>query len=97
MKKIKEDFEGDAAAWSKFYITKGLKSVETVLEETKGKYSVGDEITAADCFLVPQIYNANRFAVDMTQFPLISEVMKNLEDVEEFKNAHPSKQPDATE
>ena len=94
LKKIKADFDGDANEWSKFFIAKGLKSVEAVLQETKGQYCIGDEVTAADCFLVPQIYNANRFEVDMTQFPLISEVAKNLEEVEAFKLAHPDVQPD---
>mmetsp|Transcript_16728 Transcript_16728/g.14645 ORF Transcript_16728/g.14645 Transcript_16728/m.14645 type:complete len:222 (+) Transcript_16728:48-713(+) len=95
LKKIKADFDNDPTEWSKFFITKGLKSVEAVLVDTKGKYCIGDEVTAADCFLAPQVYNALRFEIDMTQFPLISEVLKNLEEVQAFKDAHPSVQPDA--
>ncbi|CAI2380789.1 unnamed protein product [Moneuplotes crassus] len=95
LKKIKVDFGGDMNEWSKFYITKGLKSVEAVLADTKGKYCIGDEPTVADCFLVPQIYNANRFEVDMTQFPLINEIHENLKELQEFKDAHPDVMPDA--
>ena len=95
LKKIKEDYSGDANAWSKYWITKGLKSVEDVLTETKGQFCVGDEVTAADCFLVPQIYNANRFEVDMDQFPNIKEVMSHLEEMDEVKKAHPDQMPDA--
>ena len=95
LNKVKEDYGGDQAEWAKFWINKGLKSVEAAISETKGTYCVGDEPTAADWFLIPQIYNANRFSVDMTQFPNIQEVVSNLEQLEEFKNAHPDKMPDA--
>ncbi len=46
-------------------------------------------------FLVPQIYNANRFKVDMSKFPLISAITERLSELEAFKNAHPESQPDA--
>jgi len=48
-----------------------------------------------DLFLVPQVYNAKRFGVEMSSFPRISEVAARLEAIEEFKAAHPSMQPDA--
>ena len=55
---------------------------------------VGDSITMADLCLVPQVYNANRFKVDMSQFPIISRIVAlSLNDA--FKRAHPSAQPDA--
>lgn len=49
----------------------------------------------ADVFLVPQIYSATRFAVDLSQFPAISEIYNNLKDLPEFVAAHADNQPDA--
>lgn len=68
---------------------------ETLLKESRGKYCVGDQVTLADAFLIPQCYNADRFEVDLKQFPIISEIRASLEELEEFKKAHPSAQPDA--
>jgi len=53
------------------------------------------EIDFLDLCLIPQVYNANRFGVNMEQFPNICRIMKNLDKVEEIKVAHPSEQPDA--
>ncbi len=41
--------------WIQFYLKKGFKSLEQLLRETSGKYSVGDEVTIADLALVPQV------------------------------------------
>lgn len=82
------------AEWGYHWIDKGFKNLEKILESTSGRYCVGDEITMADVCLVPQVYNANRFKVDMSQFPVISRIHDSLSQVEAFKVAHPSKQPD---
>ena len=55
--------------WANYFITKGLKAFEQVLSETKGKYCVGDDLTLADVFLAPQFFAADRFGVDISQFP----------------------------
>jgi glutathione S-transferase len=73
---------------------KGLKSVEILIEKCGGNFCVGDTLTMADCCLVPQVYNANRFKVDMNQFPNINRIMKKLESIEAFIAAHPDSQPD---
>jgi maleylacetoacetate isomerase len=46
--------------WSQHWIIKGFTALEKILENCSGKYCVGDEITMADCCLVPQVYNARR-------------------------------------
>ncbi|XP_045132524.1 maleylacetoacetate isomerase-like isoform X3 [Portunus trituberculatus] len=45
--------------WGHFYINKGFCALEQLLAGCAGKYSVGDQVTLADCCLVPQVYNAN--------------------------------------
>jgi glutathione S-transferase len=49
----------------------------------------------ADVFLVPQVFNAQRFGVDVSRFPLISGIVERCNQLDAFRAAHPSKQPDA--
>eukprot|EP00053_Salpingoeca_punica_P020092 m.207671 g.207671 ORF g.207671 m.207671 type:complete len:215 (+) comp17792_c0_seq1:6298-6942(+) len=80
--------------WGKKVITDGFKAVEVMLAQHAGKYCYGDSITLADICLMPQIHNAKRFEVDMTQFPTIQRVEAALEELPEFRAAHPFRQPD---
>jgi len=83
--------------WGKNVIQSGLEALEKVLAETSGKYCVGDSVTIADLCLVPQVYNANRFKVDMSRFPIISRINEELSQLEPFIKSHPSNQPDCPE
>mmetsp|Transcript_16398 Transcript_16398/g.52144 ORF Transcript_16398/g.52144 Transcript_16398/m.52144 type:complete len:236 (-) Transcript_16398:563-1270(-) len=90
-----EEKDARKAGWAKHWITFGFECVERALQGCAGTYCVGDEVTLADAFLVPQVYNANRYAVDMAKFPTISRIHAALEALPAFQRAHPSKQPDA--
>ncbi|XP_058018420.1 maleylacetoacetate isomerase [Ahaetulla prasina] len=80
--------------WAQRIISQGFKALEQILQETAGCYCVGDEVTMADLCLVPQVYNAERFKVDLTQYPTISRINKALLKLEAFQSSHPSRQPD---
>ncbi|XP_071833127.1 maleylacetoacetate isomerase-like [Apostichopus japonicus] len=80
--------------WGHKFIQEGFEALESVLAQTAGKYSVGDDITMADLCLIPQVYNAERFKVDMTAFPTISRINSTLSKHEAFIAAHPTNQPD---
>ncbi|XP_015784365.1 probable maleylacetoacetate isomerase 2 [Tetranychus urticae] len=90
-----EKLGGSKAEWAHRLIDNKFKSLESILATTSGKYCVKDTISIADVFLVPQVYNARRFNVDMNQFPIINRISQLLEEHEAFKAAHPSAQPDA--
>lgn len=47
-------------AWAQHWISRGFRGLEGVLAASSGKYCVGDEISMADCCLVPQVFNARR-------------------------------------
>ncbi|XP_038078144.1 maleylacetoacetate isomerase-like [Patiria miniata] len=83
--------------WAQKVITGGFEAFETLVDQSSGKYCVGDEVTMADLCLVPQVYNANRFKVDMSKYPAISRINAALLELDAFKVAHPSKQPDCPE
>lgn len=81
--------------WAKYWIEQGLTSLEKEASKTAGKYLVGDEVTVADCCLVPQLYNARRWGVDVSQFTLLTRVEEALAALPAFKAAHADAQPDA--
>ena len=80
--------------WICHWIADGFQSYEKTLEKTSGLFSFGDKVTAADCFLIPQIYNAHRFKLPMESFPLIQKVYTNCINLDAFIKAHPDQQPD---
>ncbi|KAK2826114.1 hypothetical protein Q5P01_020328 [Channa striata] len=80
--------------WAQHFIDRGFKALEPILRETAGKYCVGDEISMADICLVPQVYNAERFKVDVSQYPTIKRLNQTLLEIDAFKVSHPSCQPD---
>jgi len=97
LKKVETELNGSKEEWAKFYLTEGLKQFENLLTKTKGKYCFGDEVTLADTFLIPQLYNADRFKVDMSLFPQINAVRANLNELDAFKKADANSQPDCTD
>ncbi len=80
--------------WAQHWISSGLQALEKLLTQTHGRYCVGEEISAADCFLIPQVYNARRFAVAMEPFPLINQIYGHCTALPCFVAAHPDRQPD---
>nr|XP_039253606.1 probable maleylacetoacetate isomerase 2 [Styela clava] len=83
--------------WGHLFIDRGFVALEAFLKTTAGKYCVGDVLTAADAFLVPQVGNALRFKVDMSKFPIIAKIDEELKTHKAFIAAHPTKQPDCPE
>lgn len=94
--KLTED-DSVKAKWAHFYIDKGFQALEAILQETAGTYAVGDEVTIADTAIVPQVYNAIRFKVDMTKFPIITRVDENCKKLPQFIQADFANQPDCPE
>lgn len=80
--------------WAQHFIDRGFQALEPILKQTAGKYCVGDEISMADICLVPQVYNAERFKVDVGKYPTIKRLNQTLLEIEAFKASHPSCQPD---
>lgn len=64
------------ARWARSAISEGLTAFETRLRSTAGTYCLGGNVTIADLFLIPQIYNAYRFQVDMSQYPICERIYR---------------------
>ncbi|POR31371.1 Putative glutathione S-transferase [Tolypocladium paradoxum] len=85
---------GSAEEWNKELMADGLRAYEAVAGPHAGSYSFGDSITMADACLLPAAWNAERFGVDLSAFPVISKVVGNLNQHEAVKRAHYFNQPD---
>ncbi|KAA3673997.1 maleylacetoacetate isomerase [Paragonimus westermani] len=81
--------------WAAHWIQRGFNALEAELQKVSGNYCVGDELSMADICLVPQVYNAHRFKVDMTPYPLICRISDSLKQLDAFSKAAPEAQPDA--
>ncbi len=97
MKQLEQNFSAtkpQQAAWSKHWIEAGFNALEFELKKTAGLYSFGDQITAVDLFLAPQVYNANRFSVDMDNYPTLQAVNIRCLEHSSFIKSHPDNQVD---
>lgn len=87
--------EQDKMKWVHHWISTGFTSVEAQLVNTSGQYCFADKVTMADICLVPQVYNAKRFGVDLSAFPNISRIVENCRSLAAFEKALPENQHDA--
>lgn len=99
IQKLSRDFdlsEAGKTEWMKYWIELGFHALEKKLSDVHGKYCVGDSISLVDVCLVPQVYNAERFGVDMSPFPIITSICSKLCEHPAFVAAEPERQPDAS-
>lgn len=90
---------GDAEKkqWIHRWMGDGLRACEKLAEKFSGRFCFGDSPTAADIFLIPQIFSSQRFQVDLSPFPRLQQINKKCLELEAFKKAHPFRQIDTPE
>lgn len=87
-------------AWSRHFITKGFAAFEALMARhaergVAGRFAYGDTLTAADVFLVPMLYNARRFDVDLAPYPRLAAAGEAALATDAARAALPENQPDA--
>jgi maleylpyruvate isomerase len=87
--------EAQIAAWYQHWVHEGLEALELMVTAYGGLYCFGDRVSLADICLVPQFYNARRFAVDVTRYPALVTIDSRLQSLPAFSNTAPEKQIDA--
>ena len=97
---LRHRFGADDAAvndWCGTWISAGFDAIEALLlkDPQRGDFCFGSTPTLADVYLVPQVESARRFKVDLSRWPLIQAVDAACGQLEAFRKAAPSAQPDA--
>ena len=85
----------DREAWARHFIASGLAALEAASQETEATFLVGDAPSIADLYLVPQLYNARRWKVDLAPYPTLVRVDATCAGLPAFVAAHPDAQSDA--
>ncbi|GMT21284.1 hypothetical protein PFISCL1PPCAC_12581 [Pristionchus fissidentatus] len=86
---------GTGPKWAAYWLYRGIEELEQMVAKTAGKYAIGDEVTIADVCIPSILFNARRWNADISAFPVLLAIEKNLSEIPAFADAHPSKQLDA--
>ena len=97
---LRHRFGADEAAvndWCGTWISAGFDAIEALLSKDpqRGDFCFGSTPTLADVYLVPQVESARRFKVDLARWPRVQAVDAACAQLEAFRKAAPSAQPDA--
>lgn len=98
LKAIRSDFNADQTAvdaWAAGWIAPGFDALEALVARHGAGWSFGDAPTLVDCYLIPQMYSARRFNMDLSPWPRLLAVEQTALAHPAFASAHPDMQPDA--
>ena len=94
MNYIKKEFDADPTGdWYTHWVHEGFRAAEAIASD--GPYVFGANVTLADAFLVPQVYNARRFKVPLDDFPKLVAATNACNELTAFQDAAPEAQSDA--
>ena len=82
--------------WYRHWIQVGFDALEASLQsDATGQCCHGDTPGLADCCLIPQVYNAGRYEMDLAQWPTIQRIAEHCNSLPAFQSARPEAQADA--
>lgn len=81
--------------WTQRWINDGFRALEAMVARHGRGFAFGEAPTLADCCLIPQVYSAERYHVDLASYPAIRAVAARAAEHPAFQAAHPDRQPDA--
>ncbi len=86
--------EGARNAWYQHWIQAGFDALEQSLmrDASTGRFCYGETPGMADVLLVPQVFNARRFAVDLAAYPRIAQIDAACREIPAFADAAPERQ-----
>jgi maleylacetoacetate isomerase len=84
-------------AWIRHWLALGFEAIEALLVESPatGDFCEGERPGLADCLLVPMVYNAHRFKLDLAPYPTVRRIDAQCLALPAFQRAAPEAQPDA--
>ena len=98
LKALRADFAADQAAvnaWAAAWIAPGFDALQALVDRHGADWCFGDAPTLADCYMIPQLYSARRFDMDLSPWTHLLAVEARAQAHPAFEAAHPDRQPDA--
>lgn len=95
LRTLHDRFPGYEKEWVTTFIGRGLDALEPMVRAGAGRFCHGDAPGLADCYLVPQLYAARRYGVDLARYPTLLRVEEACAAHPAFQAAEPDRQPDA--
>jgi len=98
LKVLKKDFgalQEQLDGWAGRWIGDGFAALELMVDRHGATFAFGDSPTLVECYLIPQLYSAERFNVDLSPYPRLTAIGEQAGALEAFVRAHPDRQPDA--
>ncbi len=96
LRMLKEREPGWEREWVRFHISRGLEALERAVGDGRaGRFCHRDAPGLADCYLVPQLYSARRFGVDLAPYPRLRRIEEACVSLAPFQAADADRQPDA--
>ena len=95
---IKSEYDqsqDEAMTWARHWIGKGFAALEGIAAARKTKYLYTDDAAFFEICLIPQVYNARRFGLDISAYPALSDIDNMCRALPAFKKALPENQIDA--
>ncbi len=77
-------------------MSRGFEAIEALAASNSGAFCMGDSVSLADICLIPQLYNANRFGIELGPYPKLAAINTHCMTLEAFQRAAPRRQPDST-
>ena len=83
--------------WMRHWMREGFSAMQTMLADSTetGAFCHGESPSIADCCLIPQLFNARRFDLDLSAYPELIRIEANALALPAFERARPENQPDA--
>lgn len=97
LNRLRSQFDASNAQvkeWIAHWVGQGFGALDQIIGRVGGRFAFGDSPTLADCYLVPQVYNAERYNVDLSAFPRVLAAADAARALPAFAAAHPDLQPD---
>ena len=95
LRTLREKVPGWDREWAQKWMARGLDALERAVADGAGRFCHGDAPGLADCYLVPQLGNARRYAVDLAPYPTLRRIDEACAALAPFQAARPDRQPDA--
>lgn len=93
---LRDQFKADdaqMAAWIAVWMREGFAAVEALIARHGSGFAFGDQPTMADCYLVPQVFSAERYGVALDDFPRVAAAAARAAELDPVRRAHPDRQP----